>query len=210
MKNLKKVIVAASLCVAIGATAVAGTLAFFTDTDVRSNEFTVGDLTIAINEENWTKGDGDAYTFADATNVVPGRSVAKDPSVELVEGIPAYVSMQVSFVAKDVDQQTALDNLVNNGLIFLSEDSVTAGIDTAWAEQDNVYYYLGVLNEGEETPELFQKVILSKDLTTAQMESIGAGFDVVVTADAIQEEGLEAEDSIVTVDDVVAAFAANE
>ena len=53
MKNLKKIIVAASLCAAIGATAIAGTLAYFTDTDEATNVFTAGDLDMASVRRDW-------------------------------------------------------------------------------------------------------------------------------------------------------------
>ena len=80
---MKKKIVALCLCVALAVVAIGGaTLAYFTDTDAKTNTFTVGKVDITLNE-----------TF-DENNakLMPGVDVNKDVSIKLNEGSSdAYV-----------------------------------------------------------------------------------------------------------------------
>ena len=80
---MKKKIVALCLCVALAVVAIGGaTLAYFTDTDAKTNTFTVGKVDITLNE-----------TF-DKNNakLMPGVDVNKDVSITLNEGSSdAYV-----------------------------------------------------------------------------------------------------------------------
>lgn len=89
MKNLKKIIVAASLCAAIGATAIAGTLAYFTDTDEATNVFTAGDLGIDLTEADW---DPEA-----AHQIIPGASFDKTPVITFdKDSVASYVRVVVT------------------------------------------------------------------------------------------------------------------
>ena len=80
---MKKKIVALCLCVALAVVAIGGaTLAYFTDTDAKTNTFTVGKVDITLNE-----------TF-DENNakLMPGVDVNKDVSIQLNAGSSdAYV-----------------------------------------------------------------------------------------------------------------------
>ena len=80
---MKKKIVALCLCVALAVVAIGGaTLAYFTDTDAKTNTFTVGKVDITLNE-----------TF-DENNakLMPGVDVNKDVFITLNEGSSdAYV-----------------------------------------------------------------------------------------------------------------------
>ncbi|MDO5323968.1 MAG: TasA family protein, partial [Clostridia bacterium] len=51
--NKKKVLVlAVSVCL-VAILAIGGTLAYFTDTDAKTNTFTVGNVDITLTEPNW-------------------------------------------------------------------------------------------------------------------------------------------------------------
>lgn len=74
---MKKKLVALCLCVAMLAIAiVGGTLAYFTDTDAKTNTFTLGKVEITLTEPNYvtTENDGSLKIF-------PGQSYAKDPTI---------------------------------------------------------------------------------------------------------------------------------
>lgn len=89
MKNLKKIIVAASLCAAIGATAIAGTLAYFTDTDEATNVFTAGDLGIDLTETDWNP--------EEPHQIIPGASFDKTPVVTFdKDSVASYVRVVVT------------------------------------------------------------------------------------------------------------------
>lgn len=73
---MKKKILALVLCVALAAVAiVGGTLAYFTDTDDKTNTFTMGKVDITLTEPNY-KPDSD-----EKLKVFPGESYAKDPTI---------------------------------------------------------------------------------------------------------------------------------
>ncbi|MGI5893416.1 MAG: TasA family protein [Candidatus Merdivicinus sp.] len=175
MKNLKKVIVAASLCAAIGATAVAGTLAYFTDeSETKTNVFTVGDLDITLNEV-WNAEDG--------VNIVPGRDIVKTPDVTLT-GVDGYLRVDVDITAKNSEQQDALNALLANNSIKIDYNT------NAWEKVGDYYYYKTVMTAGT-TEDLFTKVEIADELDD-ELEGISGGFDIVLKAYGVQEEGFEA------------------
>lgn len=195
MKNLKKVLVAASLCAAISATAIAGTLAYFTDTETKTNTFTVGDLSIILNED-WTPEDG--------LNIVPGRDMTKQPDVTLT-GVNGYVRIKVEVKAKNSIQQDALDALL------AGEENKNISIDyntSQWTKDGDYYYYNSVLANGNTTGDLFTTVSIGDDLND-ELEDISEGFDIVLTAYAVQEEGFEASEYASVLEAAKAAFEAS-
>lgn len=82
-KSLSLIIVLIAILV------VGATWAYFTDADVATNEFTVGDLDIKIEEPEWTPEEG--------KEVPPGRVIEKDPTVTAVEG-NSYMRMKVEYI----------------------------------------------------------------------------------------------------------------
>lgn len=191
MKNLKKIIVAASLCAAIGATAIAGTLAYFTDeTETAVNTFTVGDLELTL-DEVWNENDG--------LEIVPGRDIQKIPDVTLT-GVDGFVRVKVEVVAKDPAQQEALNTLLENG-------GITIDYSSDWTYDGGYYYYNGILSDGETTSDLFTKVTISETLDD-ELAGISDGFDVKLTAYGVQEEGFEQTENESVLSAAKEAFAA--
>ena len=71
---MKKKILTAALAVCMLATLVIGaSLAYFTDTESKTNTFTVGNVDITLTEPAWL---GD--TSADDVRLIPGKTIAKD------------------------------------------------------------------------------------------------------------------------------------
>lgn len=71
---MKKKILTLSLVVALAATAlIGGTLAYFTDTDDATNEFTVGNVDIELDEPEWDENK--------IPTIMPGKVIVKDPVV---------------------------------------------------------------------------------------------------------------------------------
>ena len=75
---MKKKIISLCLVVALGATAViGGTLAYFTDTDSETNNFTVGNVKIDIVEKG--EKDGQEVDWAEADKeLIPGTSTVNN------------------------------------------------------------------------------------------------------------------------------------
>lgn len=88
---MKKKLVTMCLVVALAATAVVGgTLAYFTDDDAQTNEFTMGDVEVDL----WEVFDSEA-----AKDMVPGEKVNKDVYVENIGTNDAYVRVHMAIPA---------------------------------------------------------------------------------------------------------------
>lgn len=92
---MKKKILALALCTALVAIAVVGaTLAYFTDTDDKTNTFTVGKVGIELTEDEWDKEHKDDKVFP---TLMPGKVFAKDPTIVVDEDSQdSYLVLDVS------------------------------------------------------------------------------------------------------------------
>ena len=88
---MKKKIVSLALAVCLIAIAAVGTLAYFTDTDAKTNTFTTGKVDITLNE-----------TFDEQTaKLLPGKDIAKIVNVTNNEE-DAYVRLHIAFPADTI------------------------------------------------------------------------------------------------------------
>ncbi len=168
--NAKKKIVSIALAAALAATAIVGSsLAYFTDTEEKTNTFTVGNVDITLTEPGW-----DATGKEEAEEMYPGEAVAKDPTVTNVGANPAFVRVKVQWpdgVAMDVRTDYVVGKLGDNW---------------KYNAEDGYYYYEKVLNPEEKTDALFDQVVLSTETTN---DDATTPYDIVVTAEAIQAQG---------------------
>ena len=190
---MKKKIIAVCLIVALAATAViGGTLAYFTDDEVATNTFTVGNVDITLTEPNW-EGSGSN----DAPEVYPGEPLAKDPTVKNDGANPCFVRIKV----------TGLDCLAPAGNITYRTDYVPGKLGDHWVlHTDGYFYYDQVLAVDATTDALFDQIVMPTDLENGDAES---EFNVVVTAEAVQAQGAKPSWSAVqtmTVADIAGWF----
>ena len=89
----KKKIISLCLVVCLLATAIGGTLAYFTDTDSEKNTFTVGKVDIDVSETN--KINGTDVTGNAFENVMPGTQITKTAVVTNNSSETAYVRVVV-------------------------------------------------------------------------------------------------------------------
>ena len=89
----KKKIISLCLVVCLLATAIGGTLAYFTDTDSEKNTFTVGNVDIDLTETN--KINGEEVTGNAFENLMPGTEITKTPVVTNNSSEAAYVRVVV-------------------------------------------------------------------------------------------------------------------
>lgn len=216
MKNLKKIIVAASLCAAIGATAIAGTLAYFTDEDAATNVFTAGDLDIELEEPEWDSANG--------VDVVPGRVIEKDPTVTVkADSVDSYVRVTLT-MPKSIYDLSNLSGAETPLVIFQNQDATsgdyydelarsweynetasTIGEDTVVLVYD---YFQKVATAGSATGDdlvldaIFDRVFFSTDIKNTTEDGVPTGdyaalqeFSVDVKAYATQAEGFTDADS---------------
>lgn len=195
---MKKKILAITLCVAMLAIMlVSGTLAYFTDTNAKTNTFTVGNVDIDLTEPKW-----DETGSKDAKDVYPGEPLAKDPTVTNNGANPCFVRISV----------TGWDALINAGLsqnnITYRTDYVDAKLGENWVlHTDGYFYYTEVLAVGATTDALFDQIVIPTDVVN---DATDAEYNLEVKAYAVQAQGAKAKWSDVEameVADIAAWFA---
>lgn len=180
-KQKKKTV---ALCAAlIGVLAVGGMAAYFTDTDTKTNTFTVGNVDIVLTEPSFPES-------GRVENIVPNQVIAKDPTVTLQNGSnSAYAFIEI-VVPKHTDGQELFDLIkadgsvgINTGWTLVTE---TTGTDT----NTRVYAYNTELTQSSnETTPLFSSVRFKEGWTDISGEK-----NIVVNAYAIQKDNLGTED----------------
>lgn len=111
---MKKKIIAIALCAALAVGGVvAGSLAFFTDTDTVTNNFTVGDIQIELDEAKVgadgqeITGEGAARVKENTYKLYPGKSYDKDPTVHIEadsENCYVFVTVKNDIAALECDE----------------------------------------------------------------------------------------------------------
>lgn len=191
---MNKKVLSTVLAGALAVTAVVGgSLAYFTDSAEKKNTFTVGNVNITLTEPNW-EGNGSE----DAPEAYPGEPLAKDPTVKNDGANPCFVRIKVD----------GLDSLSPAGMITYRTDYTTDGLGYGWVKGDDGYfYYDAVLEVGATTDALFDQIVIPTGLTNEDAKE--GGYDVTVTAEAVQAQGAKpswTEVQAMTVDEIAAWF----
>lgn len=174
--NLKKKIVAVGLAASMAAVGIVGTsLAYFTDTKEKENNFTVGNVSIELTEPNW-----DTQGSIDAETVYAGEPLAKDPTVTVDEkSNPCFVRISV----------TGLEQFGEKGDIIYRTDGVDNKLGENWVKHtDGYYYYTKVMQNGDVTDALFDQIVMPTGLTGGE-----EALPINVKADAVQAQGARAK-----------------
>lgn len=190
---MNKKVLTVALAGALAVTAVVGgSLAYFTDTDDKTNTFTVGNVAITLTEPNW-----DASGSKDAPEVYPGEALAKDPTVTNTGANPCFVRIKVD----------GLDCLGDAGMITYRTDYVDDKLGEGWVDgKDGYFYYNTVLGVDASTDALFDQIVIPTGLTNGDGET---EMNVIVYAEAVQAQGAKASMADVenmSVDEIAAWF----
>ena len=154
-KKLKKILPAAAVA---GILAIGGTSAYLTDKDSAVNEFTVGKVTIDLEEPSWKP--------EEQTKIVPLDEIPKDPQIVNTGSNDAYVYLEVRVPVEDL--VTAAEDGTRNPLA--STQLFTYQINDQWklihSESEEyantyVYAYQKILQPGETTQTLFDQVVFA-------------------------------------------------
>lgn len=217
-KNKKrlKFLIVFSLVVTLG---IGVTLALLKDiTETKKNTFSSDKkISLLLREPSW---DGYEFTDKSTTNgqspkpglsdeelsalgvvkaarYVPGEDIPKNPQVknngDKDKGIPVYAAIKVQFM-DETDTQVTYQQFMSKYL-----DSAGINFDTAkWEEietqnADKLFLYRDILQPGEDTSEnpLFTEVPISLALTPNEKTGLLPGFNITVTAYAIQSDYVE-------------------
>jgi len=196
----KKTILAAVVLLLVAI--VGGAIAYFTDTDEKTNTFTIGNVDITLTEPNWDTTDTTpANGVPDAAeDLMPGETVAKNPIInnESTKN-PAYVfaKVVVPCTTETTPQEIFTYTVNTDAWTELSGEAVAC---TSGGNATHVYYYgtSGTLTElakaaNASTPTpttkaVFDSVTVRGTLTGS--EGLTGNKNVVVTGYGIQKDGL--------------------
>lgn len=189
-ETMKKKVTAIALAVCILAVAVIGaTMAYFTDTDSKTNTFTFGKVDIDLTEESiedkekgvkaGTVGTDGGFTY---DKVLPGLVYSKIPTVTVVEG-PAWVVVTVT--VPTIYDHPDFFNGTANERDFVMEKKVVG--------KNTIYYFYSKDADGvaaNTSLELFEQIKINPALTQDDVKNLPT-FNVVVNAYGIQKEGFD-------------------
>ena len=203
MKKKKTILAALVLLLVV---AVGGAIAYFTDTDTKTNTFTIGNVDISLTEDGWDAlADANNNGIPDvAEDMMPGESVTKNPTINnLSTKNPAYVFAKVevpctTIVAPATTSEELFTYTTNAGWTELSSAAVAC---TSGGTATHVYYYgtggtltalAKAANASTPTPTsnpVFSSVTLRS--TLKGNEGLTGNKNIVVTGYGIQTEGLK-------------------
>lgn len=200
---MKKKILVACLCVALAVLTIAGTtLAYLTSKDTVTNTFTVGNVSIKLDEAK-ANTDGSLYdngtTRVDANSykLIPGHTYNKDPMVTVLEGSESsYIKMTVTFSkANELDAIFAPNGApltsIFNG--YNSTNWIAKGNTKDAANNTRTYEFWYKETVAAPTADvaldaLFDQIKVPGTITGEQLETI-EGMTITVNAYAIQADG---------------------
>ena len=197
MKMTKQKVFALALAVCLIATLSMGSLAWFTDSDSVTNDFLIAgsedqnpDDVFSVDVwEDTPEGRTDAgYTYKD---ILPGDDLYKNVNVENTGSYEQYVRVTVTVTNADIWQAIYGVHYVPLNMIAtdLSTEFQQWSIECDEVENTLTYvlYYNAILPyEGEDTVTLFTNVHIPEELTREQADKMEGGFQIAVTADAVQ------------------------
>ena len=189
MKKKKTILAALVLLLVV---AVGGAIAYFTDTDEKTNTFTIGNVDISLTEPNWDTTDSDSDGVPDASqDLMPGQSVAKDPTINnLSTKNSAYVFAKVVVpCTTETTPQEIFTYTVNTGWTELT----TTGLPEACTNGSD-----GTLTElakatNAQTPTSTSTAVFSSVTLRSTLkgnEGLTGNKNIVVTGYGIQKDGL--------------------
>ncbi len=188
----KKLMIIATAVTLVALISVGGTLALLTNQAEVTNQITMGNVSIRLEEpkfssnENTTQAGDGIYVKKDL--IYPGSSFVKDPTIINNGSNPCYVRARVDLVMKKKGEFIPNNTLqkANGGQLAIYPEDFFLPND-GWAKSsDGYYYYKAVLPKGGKV-ELFKDNTV-KIPTQWGNEIADIQFSLNVSAQAIQSE----------------------
>lgn len=197
MKTKTKALVLSLCAVLLVAVSVLSTLAYLTSTDTVTNTFTVGNVSIKLDEAK-ANADGSLVAGADRVKansykLLPGHTYNKDPMVTVLKGSESsYIKLNV-VVTKSAELDAIGVNLTD---VFVGYDSTNwiykgNSEDTTANTRTYEFWY----KEATAAPDadvaldaLFDQIKIPGTVTNDELATI-EGMTITVTAHAIQADG---------------------
>lgn len=186
--NKKNIVIVIAI---IAVMLIGSAMAYFTDKDNAVNSFTVGNISVEVQEPGWNPDD--------AKNIVPNQVIAKDPLIYNDGANPAYVFMQVKVPAASVE--TANDDGSRNAaakqdlFTYTANDNWKLLKKTAAADSSTyIYAYVGAdgnmksLEAGAKTNALFDNV---KFINVIEGQLDGKNLSIDIDVMGIQSDNID-------------------
>ncbi len=205
---MKKALILSVCAVLVAAASVLGTLAYLTSQDTIVNTFTVGQVSIVLDETKVTP-DGKPVEGADRVegneyHLLPGQTYTKDPRMTVVKGSEeAYVRMLVTVnCLKELDAIFASEG-VDLAAVFNGYDAETWIYKTATkdADENTITYEFRYKETVTPTADadlvldaLFDAITVPVSMTGEDLAKIKE-LTITVVGHAIQAAGFDNEDA---------------
>lgn len=199
----KKILLVGAMMVLVALAAVGVTMAYLTSQDTAINTFTVGNVTITLDEAKVDdngqaiKGEGAERVKANSYKLMPGLTYDKDPMVTVTSSDDCYVRMFVAVSDMDKlkaafpDKKYYANEDTENG-VFLLEKLITGWNSAYWVPSgynNGVYEFRHNVTVGKgEMDALFTKVVIPDDVTNGQLANLNQ-VEIKIVAQAIQADG---------------------
>ena len=218
MKLNKQKVFALALAVCLIATLSMGSLAWFTDSDSVTNDFLIAgsenqDPDAVFSVDVWERNDPnsqDKLDYIEYPNILPGDDWYKEVNVENTGSYEQYIRAIVTVSDAHIWQEIF-------GLVYVPLNEIATDLNAdfeAWStvyDADNdtltyVLYYKNILAV-DGIANLFTNVAIPEKLDRDQAAEMAGGFQIIVTADAVQTKnvGDNAPAAFATVDMAVEA-----
>lgn len=176
MKNKKMATLVASLAL-VAALGVGATLAYFTDSDEKTNTITMGNVDIDLDEPDWDDDNPDG----EIDDVKPGQEIDKDPTITVTAGSESlYLRAKIEYTG------------LNDAQIADLEPNIDIN-RTNWVKaEDGYYYYQTKVEKNVEAQEIefFNKVTIPSSWGN---EIANVTFTIDVSAEAVQADNFTPE-----------------
>lgn len=173
---------ALAIAAAAGSLLVGGTFAYLTDYDQTVNQFTVGKVTIDLEEPNWKPEEN--------TKIVPTQVIKKDPQIKNTGKNDAFVYLEVSVPMANVIAADPAGNRTpqkKQELLSYKKNDGWTQMDTRTVGDNQVYTYVynKILEPLQTTSTLFDTVTFA-NVIEGQLDT--RILEMPIRAYAIQTE----------------------
>ena len=183
MKTKTKAIALTLCAVLLVVASVMGTMAYLTSKDTVTNTFTVGNVSITLDEAKVTEYGvevpGAERVKANSYNLVPGHNYVKDPTVHVA------ANSEESYVFVKVENGLSAYEATNNTIAT----QITEGGWTALEGQTGVYYKTVSKSADAQNFVVFSSFTLSDTANNVDGWANLASSNITVKAYAIQKDG---------------------
>ena len=196
MKTKSKALLLALCAVLLVAASVLGTLAYLTSDDQVTNTFSVGSVTITLDEQNVDGKDADgkdnnnvARDKANSYKLLPGHSYIKDPTIHVDEkSEDCYLFVIVK------NEITAIESNAEGDKTVAAQMTEKGWNQVGTTENGILYVYGAVADPTAVSAEaeitVFETFKIDGDVDNTTLRGY-EGKTIVVTAYAVQKDGFE-------------------